>query len=142
MEIVIARPEGYELDPEDTALVRKTAQEAGGEFVHISEDPDDALVGADAVYVKSWGSVKLYGNPEEEARARAGLRDWRLTASRLRSTRGRKGIVLHCLPVRRNVEIDDAVLDGPNSAVIDQAENRLHVQRALLLKLIGDQRDT
>ena len=142
MEIVIARPEGYELDPEDTALVRKTAQEAGGEFVHISNDPDDALVGADAVYVKSWASVKLYGKPEEEAEARAGLRDWRLTASRLRSTRGGKGIVLHCLPVRRNVEIDDAVLDGPNSAVVDQAENRLHVQRALLLELIGDQRDT
>jgi N-acetylornithine carbamoyltransferase len=142
MEIVIARPEGYELDPEDTALVRKTAQEAGGEFVHISNDPDDALVGADAVYVKSWGSVKLYGKPAEEAEARAGLRDWRLTASRLRSTRGGKGIVLHCLPVRRNVEIDDAVLDGPNSAVVDQAENRLHVQRALLLELIGDQRDT
>jgi N-acetylornithine carbamoyltransferase len=142
MEIVIARPDGYELDPEDAALVRKTAQEAGGEFLHINNDPDDALVGADAVYVKSWGSVKLYGKPDEEAEARAGLRDWRLTSSRLRSTRGGKGIVLHCLPVRRNVEIDDAVLDGPNSVVVDQAENRLHVQRALLLELIGNKRDT
>jgi len=139
---VIARPEGYELDPEDTALVRKTAQEEGGEFLHINNDPDDALVGADAVYVKSWGSVKLYGKPDEEAEARAGLRDWRLTSSRLRSTRGGKGIVMHCLPVRRNVEIDDAVLDGPNSVVVDQAENRLHVQRALLLELIGNTRDT
>jgi N-acetylornithine carbamoyltransferase len=138
MEIVIARPEGYELDPEDTALIRKTAQEAGGEFVHIIDDPDDALVGADAVYVKSWGSVKLYGKPEEEAAQRAGLRDWKLTASRLRSTRGGKGIVMHCLPVRRNVEIDDQVLDGPNSVVVDQAENRLHAQRALLLRLIGE----
>jgi N-acetylornithine carbamoyltransferase len=90
------------------------------------------------VYVKSWGSVKLYGKPEEEAEQRAGLRDWRLTASRLRSTRGGKGIVMHCLPVRRNVEIDDQVLDGPNSVVVDQAENRLHAQRALLLELIGD----
>jgi N-acetylornithine carbamoyltransferase len=142
MEIVIARPEGYELDPEDAALVRKTAQEEGGEFLHINNDPDDALVGADAVYVKSWGSVKLYGKPDEEAEARAGLRDWRLTSSRLRSTRGGKGIVMHCLPVRRNVEIDDAVLDGPNSVVVDQAENRLHVQRALLLELIGNTRDT
>jgi N-acetylornithine carbamoyltransferase len=141
MEIVIARPEGYELDPEDAALVRKTAQEEGGEFLHINNDPDDALVGADAVYVKSWGSVKLYGQPEEEAEARAGLRDWRLTSSRLRSTRGGKGVVMHCLPVRRNVEIDDAVLDGPNSVVVDQAENRLHVQRALLLELIGNTRD-
>ncbi|HXU81958.1 MAG TPA: hypothetical protein VN914_11215, partial [Polyangia bacterium] len=51
--------------------------------------------------------------------------------------RGGKGIVMHCLPVRRNVEIDDAVLDGPNSVVVDQAENRLHAQRALLLELLG-----
>jgi N-acetylornithine carbamoyltransferase len=137
MEIVIARPEGFELDPEDTALVRKVTQQSGGEFVHIIDDPDDALVGADAVYVKSWGSVKLYGRPEEEAAQRAGLRDWRLSPARLRSTRGGKGIVMHCLPVRRNVEIDDAVLDGPNSVVVDQAENRLHAQRALLLELMG-----
>ncbi|HUF36605.1 MAG TPA: N-acetylornithine carbamoyltransferase [Gemmatimonadales bacterium] len=137
MEIVIARPEGYELDPEDTALIRRIAQQAGGEFVHIIDDPDEALVGADAVYVKSWGSVKLYGRPEEEAAQRAGLRDWRLTPGRLRSSRGGRGIVMHCLPVRRNVEIDDAVLDGPNSVVVDQAENRLHGQRALLLELLG-----
>ena len=137
MEIVIARPEGYELDPEDTALIRRIAQQAGGEFVHIIDDPDEALVGADAVYVKSWGSVKLYGHPEEEAAQRAGLRDWRLSPARLRSSRGGRGIVMHCLPVRRNVEIDDAVLDGPNSVVVDQAENRLHAQRALLLQLLG-----
>lgn len=140
MEIVIARPEGYELDPDDTALIRKTAQQAGGELVHISDDPDDALVGADAVYVRSWGSVKLYGKPTQEAEARAGLRDWKLTSSRLRSTRGGKGIVMHALPIRRNVEIEDKVLDGPNSVVVDQAENRLHVQRALLLELMGEKR--
>jgi N-acetylornithine carbamoyltransferase len=140
MEIVLARPEGYQLDPEDAALIRKTAQRRGGEFLHIIDNPDEALVGADAVYVKSWGSIKLYGQPEQEAEQRAGLRDWRLTASRLRSTRGAKGIVMHCLPVRRNVEIDDEVLDGPSSVVVDQAENRLHVQRALLLELIGEKR--
>jgi N-acetylornithine carbamoyltransferase len=80
----------------------------------------------------------MYGKPEEEAEWRAGMRDWRLTPSRLRSTRGGKGIVMPCLPVRRNVEIDDKVLDGPNSVVVDQAENRLHAQRALLLDLIGN----
>jgi N-acetylornithine carbamoyltransferase len=137
MEMVIARPPGYELDSEDAALIRRVAQQSGGEFLHIIDDPDEAMVGADAVYVKSWGSVKLFGNPREEAAQRAGLRDWRLTPDRLRSTRGGKGIVMHCLPVRRNVEIDDAVLDGPNSVVVDQAENRLHAQRALLLELIG-----
>ncbi len=137
MEIVIARPDGYELDPDDTALVRRLCQERGGECVHIINDPDEALVGADAVYAKSWGAVKLFGRPAEEQELRASLRDWRVTERRLRSTRGGKGIVMHCLPVRRNVEIDDAVLDGPNSVVVDEAENRLHVQRALLLELIG-----
>ena len=137
MEVVIARPEGYELDPEDTALIRRLAQERGGQFVHIINDPDEATVGADAVYVKSWGSVKLYGQAEAEAELRNSHRDWKLTASRVRSTRQGRGLVMHCLPVRRNVEIEDAVLDGPNSVVVDQAENRLHAQRALLLDLIG-----
>jgi N-acetylornithine carbamoyltransferase len=138
MEIVIARPDGYELDPDDTALVRRIAQQRGGEFVHIINDLDEAMVGADAVYAKSWGSVKLFGKPEEERDLRASLRDWRITESRVKSTRGGRGIVMHCLPVRRNVEIDDAVLDGPHSVVVDQAENRLHAQRALLLELLGE----
>jgi N-acetylornithine carbamoyltransferase len=141
MEVVIARPDGYEMDPEDTALIRRIAQERGGEFVHIINDPDEALVGADAVYAKSWGAVRLFGKPDEERALRASLRDWRVTEQRVRSSRGGKGIVMHCLPVRRNVEIDDAVLDGPNSVVVDQAENRLHVQRALLLELIGELRE-
>jgi N-acetylornithine carbamoyltransferase len=136
MEIVIARPDGYELDPEDTALIRKIAQDRGGEFVHIMNDPDEAVVGADAVYVKSWGSLKHFGNPEAESAFRADLRDWRLTPDRLRATREGKATVMHCLPVRRNVEVDDAVLDGPSSAVVDEAENRLHVQRALLLEML------
>ncbi len=137
MEVVIARPPGYDLDSDDTALVRRLAREQGA-MVHVSEDIDDALVGADAVYVKSWGSLEHFGQPEAEAELRSGLRDWRMTAPRLRNTRGGKGIVMHCLPVRRNIEIDDAVLDGPNSVVVDEAENRLHAQRALLLQLIGD----
>ncbi len=136
MDIVIARPEGYDLDPDDTALVRQIARQNGGMF-QLSGDCDDALVGADAVYVKSWGSLEHFGRPEDEAELRRGLRDWRLTVPRLRNTRGGKGIVMHCLPVRRNVEIDEAVLDGPSSAVVDEAENRLHAQRALLLELIG-----
>ena len=136
MEIVIARPDGYELDPEDTALVRQIARQNGA-MLTLHNDPDEALVGADVVYVKSWGSVKHFGNAEEEGALRAGLRDWRLTAARLKSTRGGAAQVMHCLPVRRNVELDDAVIDGPSSAVVDEAENRLHVQRALLLEMLA-----
>lgn len=137
MEIVIARPDGFELDPDDTAMIRKLTRESGGQAVHIINDPDEAVVGADAVYVKSWGSVKLYGKGEAEAELRNANRDWKLTEARRRSTRGTRGVVMHCLPVRRNVEIDDAVLDGPHSVVVNQAENRLHAQRALLLEILS-----
>jgi N-acetylornithine carbamoyltransferase len=96
----------------------------------------EALDGADAVYVKSWGSLAHFGRPEEEKAVRGPLRSWRLTVEALRRTRGTAAKVMHCLPVRRNVEIDDAVLDGPWSVVVDQAENRLHAQRALLLTML------
>lgn len=136
MEIVIARPEGYDLDPDDMATIYQTATANGGR-VSLATSMTDAMVGADAVYVKSWGALQYYGRPEEEREFRAGKRSWMMTVDLLRATRAGKGIVMHCLPVRRNVEIEDAVLDGPNSVVVDQAENRLHVQRALMLDLIG-----
>jgi N-acetylornithine carbamoyltransferase len=137
MEIVIARPDGFELDPEDTALIRRMTREFGGQAVHIINDPDEAVVGADAVYVKSWGSITYYGKADQEAELRNAYRDWKLTEARRRSTRGTRGAVMHCLPVRRNVEIEDAVLDGPHSVVVNQAENRLHAERALLLEMAG-----
>jgi N-acetylornithine carbamoyltransferase len=140
MDVVIARPRGFDLDPDDMYLVTQLARETGGS-ARLCDDIDAGIEGADAVYVKSWGSLQAFGRPEEERALRAGLRDWRLTEPRLRLTRGGRGIVMHCLPVRRNVEIDDAVLDGPNAVVVDQAENRLHAQRALLLEIMGDGHD-
>ncbi|MEZ4456449.1 MAG: N-acetylornithine carbamoyltransferase [Gemmatimonadales bacterium] len=136
MEVVIARPQGYDLDPDDMATVYQQAAASGGR-VTLANTMTDAMVDADAVYVKSWGSLQYYGRPEEEKQFRANLRPWKMTTDLLKATKAGKGIVMHCLPVRRNVEIDDAVLDGPNSVVVDEAENRLHVQRALLLDLIG-----
>jgi N-acetylornithine carbamoyltransferase len=136
MDVVVTRPPGFDLDPEDMETIGRLAGEAGG-ALQLCDDLDAGLAGADAVYVKSWGSLQAFGRPEEEQALRAGLRDWRLTERRLRHTRGGSGIVMHCLPVRRNVEIDDAVLDGPCSVVVDEAENRLHAQRALLLEIMG-----
>lgn len=129
MDLHIAHPRGFELDTDDMRAIHSLARARGG-AVHVTEDRAAALDGADAVYVKSWGAISAFGRPDEEGALRAPFRDWRMTNP------GRS-IVMHCLPVRRNVEIDDAVLDGPQSAVYDQAENRLHVQRALLLELIG-----
>lgn len=136
MDIVVARPDGYDLDPDDMLAIGHLAQARGGSL-SVSDDLEGAVAGADAVYVKSWGSLQYFGRPEEEKAFRSSMRHWRMTTDLTRATRNGKGIVMHCLPVRRNVEIDDAVLDGPNSVVVDEAENRLHAQRALLLELIG-----
>lgn len=136
MEVVIARPEGYDLDPDDYAAIEALATSRGGSM-RVTDDVDGAIAGAHAVYPKSWGALPAFGHPEAEQTFRDGKRDWRLTQARMDSTAGGKGIAMHCLPVRRNVEIDAAVLDGRHSVVIDQAENRLHVQRAILLEIIG-----
>ena len=137
MELVIARPAGFDLDPEDMDTIRALATERGG-TVAVVDQLDEAVRGADVVYAKSWGALAHFGDPASESALRAPLRDWRITKRAMEATRGGAGIFLHCLPVRRNVEVDDAVLDGPWSAVIDQAENRLHAQRALLLTLAAE----
>ena len=136
MNVTIARPAGFDLDPDDYIAIEGLAASRGGSM-RVTDELDAAIEGAHVVYPKSWGSLAHFGRPDDERALREGKRDWRLTQARMRATSGGKGIAMHCLPVRRNVEIDGEVLDGPNSAVIDQAENRLHAQRALLLELLG-----
>jgi N-acetylornithine carbamoyltransferase len=102
----------------------------------VSSDLDDALCGADAVYAKSWGALSCFGDPVAEAQLRSPHRGWRIDEARMNTTRDGDGIFLHCLPVRRNVVVTDGVLDGPWSAVVDQAENRLWAQQALLEDLL------
>lgn len=135
MEVVVARPDAFDLDPDDMDVVREVAARAGGS-VRVSADLDEALRGADAVYAKSWGALSCFGDPQAEARLRSPHRGWRIDEARMKTTRGGDGIFLHCLPVRRNVVVTDGVLDGPWSAVVDQAENRLWAQQALLENLL------
>ncbi|HNK44838.1 MAG TPA: N-acetylornithine carbamoyltransferase [Pseudomonadota bacterium] len=136
MALQIVHPPGYELDQDDMATIRSVASQNGGS-VDVSHDLDGSLHDADVVYVKSWGAISHFGRPSEEAALRSPYRDWRMTKDRSEMLHP-DGFVMHCLPVRRNIEIDDAVLDGPRSAVVDQAENRLHAQRALLIDLVSD----
>ena len=133
MEVVIARPEGFHLDPGIVAWSDALARSRGGS-VRETADRDEALQGARAVYAKSWGGLAWYGRWTEEAEARAQHRHWTLRARDLE--RGRDPFFMHCLPVRRNVVVEDAVLDGPRSAVVDEAENRLWTAMALLLRLL------
>lgn len=129
VDLVLARPEGYELDLEIVQTAERLARESGG-AVTVTEDQEAAYEGADVVYAKSWGALAHYGEPEAELARRSKLRDWRVTEPRM--ARGQHAIFMHCLPVRRNVVVDDEVLDGPRSAVLDEAENRMYAQQAIL----------
>jgi N-acetylornithine carbamoyltransferase len=129
VDLVFARPEGYDLDPEILAAASTNAQASGGSF-SITGDPDAAFQGAEIVYAKSWGSLEDYGRADAEAGRRSRLAGWRVTEERM--ARGANAVFMHCLPVRRNVVVDDAVLDGPRSIVLDEAENRLYAQQAIL----------
>ncbi len=137
MDVIIARPEGYDLDGDDLATIKALAGRRGGSLA-ITNDLDAALFGADAVYVKSWGALPQFGNPEAEAVVRAKAGNWLLTPERLDKAGAPTAFVMHCLPVRRGVELSAALLDSPRSAITDEAENRLHAQRALLLTLLGE----
>lgn len=133
MDVVIAQPPGWDLDPEILGLAQQRAQQGGGSF-SLAYDMDEALEGADVVCAKSWGALKYYGNWDEERQQRVKYTDWIVSQEKLRHTHN--AMVMHCLPVRRNVEITDDVLDSPNSIVIDEAENRLWAQMALLASLL------
>ncbi len=134
MEVRLAHPPGWELDPQIMAKAKSLATAAGGS-VKVYNDLNEALPGARAVYFKSWGSIQNYGKPDVERGAALGQKErWQLTMDHMKKTD--RGIFLHCLPVRRGVEVMPEVLDSPQSAAVDEAENRLHVQKALLLKML------
>jgi len=128
-DLVIAHPRGYELDAE----LIETARGFGK--VEITNDIDAAFEGADVIYAKSWGAKQFYGETDRDLAERAQYRDqWIVNEDKM--SRTNKAIFMHCLPVRRNVIVTDAVIDSPSSVVIDEAENRLHVQKAVLSKLL------
>jgi N-acetylornithine carbamoyltransferase len=134
-ELVIAAPRGYELDDELMKTVHDQSAATGGS-VKLSNDISAAFAGADVVYAKSWGAKQFYGTPERDIEERAQYREpWIVDEQKMAATKG--AIFMHCLPVRRNVIVTDGVIDSAASAVIDEAENRLHVQKAILAKLVG-----
>jgi N-acetylornithine carbamoyltransferase len=133
-DVVIAHPDGYELDDELMEEILRQAAGAGGR-VTISNDIDEAFEDAEVVYAKSWGSKSFYGAADKDIAERAQYRgQWIVDEHKMAGTNS--AIFMHCLPVRRNVIVTDGVIDSPSSVVIDEAENRLHVQKAILAKLI------
>jgi N-acetylornithine carbamoyltransferase len=136
-EVVIAHPNGYQLDDELMRVVQEQSDQAGGKL-RITHDIEGAFDGAEVVYAKSWGARRFYGKPESEIEERAHYRrKWIVDEPKMARTNS--AIFMHCLPVRRNVIVTDGVIDSPASVVIDEAENRLHVQKAILASLASDE---
>lgn len=135
MDITLAYPKEYDLDSEILHIAENNAKEYGGSLT-ISNDINEAYSDADVVYVKSWGALKYYSNAKDEKKLRLPYRDsWRIKEDHLEFTDS-NSILMHCLPIRRNIVADDAVIDGKHSIVYDQAENRLYTAKALLYYLL------
>jgi N-acetylornithine carbamoyltransferase len=133
-ELIIAHPQGYELDEELIDITRVRATANGGS-VEITNDIDAAFAGAEVIYAKSWGAKQFYGDTDRDLAERAQFRDkWIVDENKM--SRTNKAIFMHCLPVRRNVIVTDGVIDSQASVVIDQAENRLHAQKAVMAELL------
>jgi len=133
-DLVIANPEGYELDDALMEAIKGETVDHGGS-VTVTHDIDAAFSGAEVIYAKSWGAKHFYGNSEQEIIARSRYRrKWIVDENKMATTND--AIFMHCLPVRRNVIVTDGVIDSPASVVIDEAENRLHVQKAVLSEVI------
>jgi len=135
MNVEIAYPKGWELDPEITAAMTQRSTKAGGSF-KINNNMEDAMSGAKIVCVKSWGALKFYGDWKKEKDEKENLKDWIVDAKKMAKTDN--GYFMNCLPVRRNVEVTDDVIDSANSIVIDEAENRMWIQMAILQYVLGE----
>jgi len=125
----LTRPPEFKLMPEIVAQAEANAAASGGSF-EIIEDFEEGMRGADVVYAKSWGSMLTTSDLEESAKIGANYQDW-ITDDRLAAL-APEAIYMHPLPADRNIEVTDAVIDGPQSVVFDEAENRLHVQKAVM----------
>jgi N-acetylornithine carbamoyltransferase len=134
MEVIVLRPQGFALPDAIMERARRAAAASGGS-VRETAERDDALTGADVLYVKEWGATACYGDAAADARLRSTLTGWcvrndwfTIAAAECR--------VMHCLPVRRNTAIADEVLDGARSVVQREAYNRLPVQMAVLHRML------
>jgi N-acetylornithine carbamoyltransferase len=135
MDVTLLCPEpAYRLDPQFESAAERFAAESGGSY-RVSHDIQEAYRGADVVYAKSWGALPCYGRPDDEWRLRENYRHFIVDEAKMALTNS--ALFSHCLPLRRNVKATDGVMDADYCVVLDEAENRLHVQKAIMLKLLG-----
>ncbi len=130
MHVRLVHPPEFRLPPEHMAQAAENARRSGGSF-ELMDDFDAGLRGADVVYAKSWGALLTATDEAEGAEIAKKYTDWIADERRIELA-AEDAIYMHPLPADRNVEVADAVIDGPHSVVYDEAENRLHVQKAVM----------
>ena len=130
MNVRLVHPPEYKLVPEYVDQAAENARLSGGSL-ELMDDFDAGFAGSDIVYAKSWGPLLVARNDEDGAAIGAKYTDW-ITDERRMALAAVDSIYMHPLPADRNVEVADAVIDGPHSVVYDEAENRLHVQKAVM----------
>jgi ornithine carbamoyltransferase len=135
MDVVLAHPPEFKLMPEIMDMAREQARKFGTGF-EVVEDMDEAVKDADIVYAKSWGAMVHTQDVEEGARIIKQYESW-ITDERKMGLAKPDAIYMHPLPADRNVEVTDAVIDGLNSVVYDEAENRMHAQEAVMALTMG-----
>jgi ornithine carbamoyltransferase len=139
MNVTIARPEGYDLDPQVYEWTRQNCAENGTDF-RIVDDPDSGYEGAHVVYSRNWVTAGAYQDgmlrKQAEIDKAMAYQGWTTTAERMARTDS--GIYTHPMPVDRGSEVTDEVASGPRSAIYDIAENRLHVQKAVMALTMGN----
>jgi ornithine carbamoyltransferase len=131
LDMSIASPKGYVLKDSIVAAARIEAKQ-NGSAIHLHQDPEQAVAGADVVYTDTWTSM---GQEEESALRDRAFSRYQLNAALLRKAKP-TAVVMHCLPAHRGKEITDDVADGPQSIIFRQAENRLHAQKAVIAHLL------
>jgi ornithine carbamoyltransferase len=132
MDVAIASPKGYEVNPRYADLVRQDAEAAGTKVI-LTNDPAEAVKDASAVYTDVWASMGQEAEQEKRVQAFKGF----TVDSALMSHARKDAVFLHCLPAHRGEEVSAEVCDGPQSRIFDEAENRLHVQKAIMLWLMA-----
>lgn len=134
-DITLAYPKEFMLMPGIMKTARENAEKTGGS-VHITHSMEDAFRDADVVYPKSWGPLVTTSDPSVCTRIAAKYKSWICDEKKMQLAR-KDAIYMHCLPADRGIEVADAVIDGKQSVVYDQAENRMHVQKAILALTMG-----
>ena len=131
LHVVIASPEGYKPDPKIVALAQDDAKANGG-LVEVIDDPIEAVKGADVLYTDVWASMGQEAEINERMQA---FKGYQINTESIKLAHP-SSIVLHCLPAHRGEEITDEVIEGSHSVVFDEAENRLHAQKAIMALLM------